>query len=625
MGSGAKIWLLTLAIVLLPVTVWGEEITFTASVDRVTISRTDRITYTLTIEGVRDGKPVLPDIPGFEVIGSSSGTQFSLVNNRTQVSQSISYSLMPVKSGEFTIPAARLVYGGKTYLTRPIKVRVTDGPVPAGSVAPSAAARPAGPADGPGRTSESDSRDAAALFIATEVDRKEAYVNEQVTLTFKLFRRLQIANLNYTPPPTTGFIEESLGEEKNYGQVREGFRYEVLELQRAVFPISAGELTIGPAELKGDILVPRQRQRAGPFGFDDFFADDFFGRAFAEPQPFLLRSDPISLTVKSLPRPGRPENFRGAVGRFDLQASAAPAAVRVGEPVTVTMKISGIGNLDNITLPEIPAGDRFQSYAPEVETKKTVTGGRMGGEKIFKQVFIPLTEEADRIPAVSFSFFDPEKEEYRTLTAAPIPIKVSPAPDRETLRLVEDARSRPGAGEEIRILGRDILYIKGAPGRLRPRGEAYYLRPVFWAAVILLPGILLTVRTFTARRERLREDLVYARQVGASRSARKKFKEARRLLAAGEGERFYGEVHRAFNRYLGDKFRIPAGAVSSGLIAEKLAAAGAEEEIGRAVEECLATFDRARFSGAAGGTTEMREFLSRAENLVGRLEKIKIK
>ncbi|MDP8235312.1 MAG: BatD family protein [Candidatus Erginobacter occultus] len=616
MGRWINIILLVFA--LAPTTGAEEEISFTASVDRATISRLDQLTYTLSIDGARDARPVLPDIPGFEVIGSSTSTQFSLVNNQTRINQAISYTLIPLGTGEFTIPPARLTYDGKTYLTRPVQVKVVDGPAPAAALPSSP---PAGQPATPGRTAEPapPPPDAPQLFITTGVDREEAYVNQQVTLAFKLYRRLRVANLNYSPPPTTGFIEESLGEEKTYGQVRDGLRYEVLELARAVFPISAGELTIGPAELKEDILVPRQSRRVSPFGFDDFF-----GGAFAGRQPFVLRSEPITLSVKPLPRENRPEDFRGAVGRFDLAVTAAPSSVRAGEPVTVTMTVRGRGNLDAVTVPTIPAGSDFQTYTPEVEIRKDASGGRLGGEKVFKQVLIPLNPEVREIPAVTFSYFDPERGEYRTLTSSPIPVEVAAAPDRETLRLVEDAVRRSG-GEEVRLLSRDILYIKSDPGRIRPRGNPYYRRPGFWAAVLLSPLIILAARLVTARRERIREDITFARRVGASRSARKRFKKARRLLAAGPGEKFYGEVHRAFNRYLGDKFLIPAGAVTAELIAGKLAAAGADESLAGEVEDCLAAFDRARFSGSASRSGEMKAFLSRVEKLVGKLEKIKVR
>lgn len=610
--------ILLLVFVLSRTAVGAEEISFTASVDRATISRLDQLTYTLTVEGARDAHPVLPEIRGFEVVGSFSSTNFSLVNNQTRISQAISYTLIPLGTGEFTIPSSRLAYGGKTYLTRPVRVKVVDGPVPAAALpAPEPAVKPQ--AERSADAADPAPRAASQLFITTEVDREEAYVNQQVTLAFKLYRRLRVANLSYSPPPTTGFLEEQLGAEKEYRQVQDGLRYEVLEMARAVFPISSGDLTIGSAELKGDILVPRQNRQMTPFGFDDFF-----GGAFADRQPFILRSEPISLTVKPLPREGRPADFRGAVGQFNLQVSASPSSVRVGEPITVTMSIIGRGKLDDVTPPEIPAGPQFQTYSPEVETRKVIRDGQLGGEKIFKQVLIPLTAEIREIPPASFSYFDPDRGEYRTLTDKPLAIEVAAAPGGETLRLVEEARGRSGGGE-IRLLTRDILHIQNNPGHLFPRGRPYYRSRPFQTVILLLPLILLAAWGISVRKDKLKGDVIYARQVGASRTARKRFRKARKLLASGEGELFYAEVHRAFNRYLGDRCRVPAGAVCGELIADKLEAAGGSAELRDEIDDCLATFDRARFSGAASRPEEMKTFLDRVENLVGRLEKIKIR
>ncbi len=592
--------ILVLVCLLIPGTVRAAGISFSAAVDRETISISDRLTYTLTVEGTREGRPDLPDIPGFEMVGSASRTHFSLVNNQTRVIQELSYTLMPLRTGEFTIPSARLVHGGRTYRTRPVRVRVVDGPAPPADPPPPAAPRLPAVTERPEERPEAE--EPPALFIITEIDREEAYVNEQITLTLRLYHRPRVDIRDYYRS-TTGFIEERLGEQRNFVEVRNGIRYRVMEKRWAIFPSTTGELTIGPTDLKGLFL-----------GRMNFFEFNVW-------QPFHLRSEPSSVTVRSLPRKGQPDYFRGAVGDFEIRAEADPTAVRAGDPITVTMKIAGEGNLDTGVFPEFLPGEEFRTFSPETETRKTVRDGRLGGEKIFQQVLIPLTEEVREIPAVSFSFFDPGREEYRTVTSPPVPVEVEPAPDRETLLVVEDARRR----DEIRLLSRDILYIRSDPGNPRRRGRPYYRRPFFLLSLVALPGFVLAAWAVSARKERLREDIAYARQVGASRSARKRFRAARKFLAAGEGQRFYGEVHRAFNRYLGDKFRLPAGAVSSELIAGKLAEAGADPEIGEKVADCLDTFDRVRFSGAAAGEEEMREFLARVEKLIGRLEKIKVR
>ena len=600
---------------------WAEEISFTATVNRNTISLSDRLIYTLTIEGARDGHPDLPNIPGFEVLGSSVSTQFSLINNQTRVSKSIDYTLMPTEAGNFTIPSARLEYRGKTYTTRPIRVKVVKEPAPSSLSSQVKSSPPARSI--PQRDTGGPLESPHPLFIRTEVDKEEAWVNEQITLIFKLFSRgLRIANLKYTSPPTIGFTEENLGDQKNYGEIVEGVRYDIIELSKAIFPISSGEVTIGAAELKGDIIVPRRSRKRSLF--DDFFSDDFFMSSFGERQPFALRSNPIKLTIKPLPQKDRPAAFGGAVGEFQFDLSASPTTVKVGEPITVTMTVTGAGNLDTVALPEIPCGEAFKTYTPETETRKKIIGGAVGGQKIFKQVLIPLSVDPKEIPAVSFCYFDPAAGTYRTITKKPVPITVEAAPDQGPVSLVEGVGAGPGR-ERIRILKKDILYIKDSPGHLTRAGRFYYCRPLYWAIPIAALAGLLAVWGMQSRREKLRSDRTYARQVGASRAARKRFKKARAILKSGDGEKFYGEVHRAFNRYLGDKLGLPSGAVSSVVVADKLSAAGADAEIINEVESCFAAFDLARFARSSSEKKEMEAFLSRLEGLIGRLEKVRIK
>ncbi|MDP8214213.1 MAG: BatD family protein [Candidatus Euphemobacter frigidus] len=596
----------------------ADEVSFSAAVNRNKISLSDQLIYTLTIEGARDGQPVLPDIPDFKFLGRSVSTQFSLINNQTRVSKSIDYTLMPISAGTFTIPSARLAHGGKSYTTRPIKVIVVKSSLPPSAIAVS---RPQDQTtDSSGRRKEASPppESGSPLFVRTEVDKKEAYVNEQITLTFKLFfRGLRIANLKYSPPPTIGFVEENLDDQKSYSKVVGGVRYDVVELSKAIFPISSGEVTIGPAELRGDIIVPR-RSRSGSL-FDDFFRDPF-----GERQPFALRSKPIQLIIKPLSREGRPGDFKGAVGEFGFELSAKPTIVKVGEPITVTMKVTGAGNLDTVTIPEIPCGEEFKTYVPEVETRRKVIGARVGGEKIFKQVIIPLSVDPKEIPPVSFSYFNPASGAYRTITAKTIPITVEAAPDQGPLSLVESMAS--GAGRErIRILKKDILYIKDNPGHLTPAGRFYYQRPLYWTFPVIFLALLISVWGVQSRREKLRSDVAYARQVGASRSARKRFKTARAHLRAGDAEKYYGEIHRAFNRYLGDKFGLPSGAVSSMVVSEKLSAADVGSEMINEIESCFAAFDLARFAGSSADKKEMESFLRRVEKLIGDLEKVKIK
>jgi len=287
------------------------------------------------------------------------------------------------------------------------------------------------------------------------------------------------------------------------------------------------------------------------------------------------------------------------------------------------MTVTGTGNLDTVSLPEIFCGDAFKTYAPEIGVNRGVRGGRVGGEKIFKQVIIPLSVESKEIPSVNLSFFNPATGKYRTIKKNPIPIQVGAAPDQGPVALIEGTGSGPGR-ERIKLLEKDILYIKENPGHLTRIGQFYYRRPIYWIIPIVALIGLFAVWIIQSRREKLSSDLIYARQVGASRSARKRFKKARIFLNAGDSEKFYGEVHRAFNRYLGDKLGIPSGAVGSAVIVEKLSLAGASPEIIKEVDTCFSDFDLARFARSSSDKKEMETFLNRVEGLIGKLEKLRL-
>lgn len=594
--------ILFLAILADPLQVGAEEISFQATVDKKELTMDDRLTYTLTVTGAREAQPELGEIKGFEVLGSSTSTQVSISNGQTQISKSFQYNLIPLQEAVIVIPSATMRYGGRTYKTHPIVVRVVEN-------------KPAAPSAG---------APARRLFVKTEVDKKEAYVNQQITLTFKLYAsQLRISDLQYTPSPTVGFLQESLGGERSYRETLGGLRYEVVELKKAIFPISSGEMTVGPAELRGNKLIPKETQRRG--FIDDLFEEDFFFSPFRyQREPFLLRSQPIELTIKPLPAEGRPKTFGGSVGSFSLGVEASPRTVRVGEPITVTMKITGAGNLDAVTIPHVATEDRYKSYAPEVETRRMVAGEKVAGEKIFKQVLIPLQPGQQHLPPVIFSYFDPDEDKYKTVRKAPIPITVAAAPEGEELRLVE-APSSTGAKRGIELLKKDILYIKDNPGDFRKVGREFYQSRLYWGAHLLPLLFLLLVWRVKSRQEKIRSDLVYARRIGASRAARRRFKEARRYLKEGSGEKFYQEAHRAFIRYLGDKLGLPSGAVDPEAVVRRLEPAGADPRVLDEVRTCFQTCDRARFAPGGADRAEMAKFLETVERLIGQLEKLRLK
>jgi len=595
------------ALFLLPL--WTlAEVGFRASVDRNVVSLADRIMLRLEISGSRQGEPKLPEMEGVEILGRSSRAEFSLVNGATSVKRIFSYTLVPMRTGEIRIPSASLVAEGKTFRSRPITVKVVD----VGSELPAPPSR-----ESRGNSPPSSRREKSRLFVTASVDHPEVFVNQQLDLSFRLFREpgLNLGNLGFNEPPVVGFVSaDNKPREDRYGTTLEGGRYSVLEMKRAIFPISPGELVIESAEFKGDILT---RLRRG---------DPFFGGVFADPfayerEPFLLRTDPVSIRVKPLP-PGAPPDFSGAVGVYRMNAEVSPDQVAVGEPVTVTVTVQGLGNLDAVAMPSLEVGEDFRSYDPEVSTQTRLAGDRVGGTKVFRQALVPLSSGRKQIPPVRMSYFDPAAGTFRQISSEPAEIKVTAAPSGSRARLVE--ASSGADRRKVEVIEKDILYIKPLPQDWAREGKSFWLRRSTWALQVIPLILIFLAWRFQVRRERLSSDRIYARKVGASRSVRRRFAAARRLLREGKSGEFCAEVDRAVTRYLGDRLGLPSGAVDARLVSEKLAALAVPEGTERFLRECFETCSRLRFAPAGPSREEMEQLLELAEGLVSRLEKVKL-
>ena len=182
----------------------------------------------------------------------------------------------------------------------------------------------------------------------------------------------------------------------------------------------------------------------------------------AETRPFTLKSEPLKITVQALPLEGKPHDFSGAIGKYALQVEAKPTEVKVGEPITLTMQVTGRGNIETISLPKILGLDGFKTYDPQIKTDER--------GKSFEQVLIPEDESIKAVPEIRFSYFNPEDEQYHTIKKEKIPILVTPLASEEALKIVD----LPGVAKTVKRekLGRDILYIKDSMKGVQ-KGDSY--------------------------------------------------------------------------------------------------------------------------------------------------------
>ncbi|MEN8189147.1 MAG: BatD family protein, partial [Thermodesulfobacteriota bacterium] len=423
----------TLLFLLLATTLsaWGAtSAEATASLSQAEFSVDDSSHLTLTVHDMSNPQVELPAVDGLSFVprGQSFHTQW--INGRSSKSVALVYEIRSGQPGTYTIPAMVIRDKKQEAKTSPLQLTVT-------------AARSANssgqqlPPSAP-RTTRLGSGEADQIaFIRLGNLEKEYYPGEVVPFTIKAYFREGIrASLNSLPQLVSeGFIMEQVNNQPH--QQREivaNLAYTVLSWQTSLSPIKQGQQSL-TVELDATLLLPQQRRRhPSSFGgsmFDDSFFDDFFSRY--QKKPVHITSPEIELAIISLPKEGRPKDFSGAVGNFELEVSATPTELELGEPITLSMTVSGRGGFDNMESPKLTDSNGWKTYPA---SEKLTTGPDGQAVKSFEQAVVPKKGDITAIPPMRLSYFDPQDKKYKTLTSEAIPLaikgKAEPSPPPPT-------------------------------------------------------------------------------------------------------------------------------------------------------------------------------------------------
>jgi len=582
----------------------SAELSFTASIDRNELSMDEQLILTISVSG-KDvsgiGEPELPELDGFEVVGrnSSSSSRVSFVNGKMSSSHTLDYMyyLRPLRTGTLTIGEATIRFGGKTYKTEPIQIEVSKSAGGRRAVSPPPVPRAPEPRRGRGRD----------IFIEARVDKRKAVVGEQITLTYVLYSRARVTGLRYASvPPYTGFWAEQLFEAKRLNPERKvigGLAYDAFVLKKvALFPTMAGELKLDPLEAVCEVAVR---------------SDDFFG-FFDRSRDYPVKSNPVEVSVENLPAAGRPPVFAGAVGRFRISGTVDNDSPRLGEGVTLTLRVSGRGNMKTLPNPSLPEVAGIRKYEPEISLSLDKTGGVVGGEKVFKYVLVPEVVGSVTIPSVSLSYFDPEKKAYETARTKPIRLNVKPGTVRPPVTAVGTRQS------EVKRMGEDIRFIKSDVEDLDSYSVSFY-RSVPFLSLQFVPVIGLVLSAYLKRRsDRLKRDPAWARFLNATRNATREIRKAESCLRSDDPVGFSAALSKALARFLYERLGIPSARITAEEVAEAMRDKGVEEEtIGR-YRDCVSRLDYLRFAPASETTGEMKELIEAARLIVRELRKSKV-
>jgi len=581
----------------------AQNISFNASVDKTQVGLDEQITLTVSVSGDVKSipQPELPPLDAFTVYSAGKSHNISYTNGHLSSSVTFNYVLLPRKVGEFTIGSARIELEGKNYQTTPIEIKVVSGEKPPPASAPSDKKKQEVKPQLQGKD----------LFIETVVDKKKAYVNEQITLTFRFYQGVRLFNNpEYTPPLLAGFWSEDLPPKKQYYKVINQRQYFVQELKTALFPTSTGELTIGPAELRCTAEDIDRFLTRDPFAM---FDRDLLS-LFRQGKPQILRSKPIQIEVLPLPEIDKPENFSGTVGNYKLKVSVDKTEREVGQPIALKAKITGVGNIKSVGKPTIAEFSDFRTYSSGSSENVSKKNYKVQGVKTYEEVLIPKKAGKYTIPPIEFSFFDPKAKSYKTQKSNPILLTVLPSSQASPTEMAQLSK------QEIGRAVKDIRYIKLSTSELEDQGDHLYKKPVF-LILQLIPLLAFAISWRYQRvREKLNSDVRYTRQRRARKLAQKRLKTARNFISVQRSKEFYSEIARALLQYVGDKLNLPAYGLTKDQMEGELSERGFKKEKIDKLVKVLDFCDFARFAPGSSTEEDMRRFLNQAEKAFVDLE-----
>ena len=592
-----KIFLFTLLILMLNAIYFADDITVTSYVDKNTVSLNELLNLTVEIKSDEQitAEPEIPQLTGFQIVGqsSSSSTSIKIINNEMSksVTQSFMYSLRPLKIGSFTIPPIYTKYKNSTYRSKTINVTV----VQENSNITQSRQQSQKKID--------NSSNNVQIFLQATPGKSEVFVGEPFTIKYVLYSNKGLVGLNAEKMPEfAGFVKEETFQTKNITHTLEvinGIRYYAYRISDyTLFPTNANTFNLDNMELLCAYEVP---------------AKSFFD--FGTTKRVYIQSNTSTIKVKPLPVEGQPVNFSGAVGQYDIKSALSSSQVKTGESVTLTLTINGSGNIRMFDPPTFPVIPNIDTFPPE-ESDDLYQPDNISGKKVVKYILIPEETGTYNLPAISFTYFEPRSETYKTISTRPLTL------------VVEKGKITPGSlsyirPQEIDIQGLDINFI------ITNNSITDYTLVISqaWFWILILISLLSIFAAFIIKKERekLLKDKAYYRARISNKQLQKDLDIVQSALKQDDISGFFVAADNALKNFIANRCNISAGASTIQDITAELQINELSKQDIDDIIEFLKMTDSARFGGGKISHAELEKKYHELNTILQNLAKKKFR
>ncbi|MDR1810942.1 MAG: BatD family protein [Prevotella sp.] len=578
-------YLLLLALYIIAFPASAQEITFKASAPAAVVKGEQfRLVFTLR-NGEGSNAHFPSEIKGFDILYGPAFMQSSYsssVNGKmtTESSEVYTFTLLANEEGTFSVPSATIKADGKTYTSNTLTINVLP---------PDKTPQKQPQQNGGGNAESASSSTAQNInandaFIRAIVSKSKVYEQEAFMITFRFYTTLNVRDLGKIEfPEFEGFMVEEQELPTNRQLSLEhynGRNYYAVDLRKSVlFPQRSGKITIPQGKIEMVFSVPSGRRVQSFFGYQEVMAD----------VKRILKTNPVTIDVSPLPA-NKPAGFANAVGTFSMKPTISATKTKANEAITLTLNISGTGNLKLIKTPEVKLPTDFEAYDPKVNNNLKITSEGLSGAKNIEYLFIPRHQGEYTIPAIEFAYFDPKSKSYKTLKSPEYHLEIAKDPDAGSGSAVSyNEQNEVKAIQDIRFLKTgDITYTKANDFLVGSFG--YWL----W---YLIPALLF-VAFFIFYRKQIEQNanIALMKTKKANKVAAKRLKIAGLYVKEHNKEKFYEEILRATWGYLSDKLSIPVAHLNRDNIEHELTGYGVSGELISKFMYILDTCEFARYA-----------------------------
>ena len=573
--------------------------------------------FQVVFEANAEGKNFqAPSFEGLSVVGgpfTSTSSSFSMVNGSMSHTVKVTYTfaLQAYQEGTFRVGAASLTVKGNKISSEPFEIKVLPDD---GSHSNNSSSGYAGGSSQGGQQQSSNDPEVSGkdLFLRVIPSKKSAYVGEQVVLTYKLYTKVPVSSLSVEKMPSyAGFWTKDVSD-NNSGALRQsseyinGIEYTVAEIQKVVVvPQRSGKLSVDPMTIEciAQIRTESNNRRSND-PFDIFFNDPFFNRNITNVRKELSTQN-FSLDVKNLPETDKPASFAGAVGDYTFKSSIDKTELKTNEAFTLTLSVSGTGNIELLQLPEPVLPPDFEVYDPKVTTSANNGAQGFTGTKKAEYLVIPRRAGDFSLQPVEFAYFNPSREAYQTVVSEPYEIHVEKGVGGEG----DDGSIYASNQESIKYLGSDIRHIMTDDPKLKPTGTVFFATPAYFVALLVALLAFVILLLVSKKHEEQKQDTAANRNKKATKVARGRLKKAEQFLKVKDQNNFYIEMSQALWGYISDKLGIERSKLSMDTVSEAMKEKNVPDDLTQQFVDTLNNCEFARF--APGDAEEKMDDLYR--------------